>query len=220
MEYLKSSLAALPLVLVAVWTLLGVLGARLAPRPALQRWSVPSRLFHWIMAFCVLGTTSVMYYSQIFEKHAREDDAARDRYIELLKLHKSLGLVVLFLVLFRLAWNRYRARPPLPAGLSPSQRRVALGAHHLLYLLMFAIPLLGWLASMTYGGTTEFFGLFSLPIFLAKNQDAAVATRNGHIWLGWLLFAILLLHIGAALWHHFSRKDATLAQMLPWGRAA
>jgi len=81
---------------------------------------------------------------------------------------------------------------------------------------MLAIPLLGWFASMTYGGRTHSFGLFELPLFLEKNVDAAVLYRNGHIWPGWLLFVILALHIGAALWHHFVKRDATLAQMLPW----
>jgi len=81
---------------------------------------------------------------------------------------------------------------------------------------MLAIPLLGWFASMTYGGRTHSFGLFELPLFLERNVDAAVLYRNGHIWPGWLLFVILALHIGAALWHHFVKRDATLAQMLPW----
>lgn len=218
MEIVKATLAALPLVLVTIWIVAGLFGARLAPRAGLQRWSGPSRLFHWVMAFATLGTTSLMYYSQVYEAQAETSPEARAQYSELLRLHKSIGLVVLFLVLLRFAWNRYRARPPIASTLSAPQRRLALGAHFTLYGLMLAIPLLGWFASMAYGGRTHFFGLFELPVILAKDQDAAVAYRNGHIWLGWALFALLLLHVGAALWHHFAKRDATLAQMLPWPR--
>jgi cytochrome b561 len=218
MEFLKSALAAFPLLLVAVWLVAGLFGARLAARPGLSRWSLPSRSFHWIMAFATLGTTALMYYSQTFEALAATDPTARARYTELLRLHKSIGLIVLFLIVFRFAWNRYRARPPLPQDLKPMQRRVAIGAHHLMYFLMLLIPLFGWFASMTYGGRTHFFGLFELPLILEKNVDAAVIHRNLHIWLGWLLFAVLVLHLSAALWHHFIRRDATLVQMLPWLR--
>jgi cytochrome b561 len=216
MEIAKATLAALPIALVAIWLVLGLFGARLAPRVGRTPWSAASRVFHWVMAFATLGTTALMYYAQIYEAQAATSPAARAEYSELLRLHKSLGLVVLFLVVLRFAWNRYRPRPALPATLSAPQRRLALGAHFTLYALMLAIPLLGWFASMTYGGRTQFFGLFELPQLLAKDVDAAVLHRNGHIWLGWLLFAILVLHVGAALWHHFVKRDATLAQMLPW----
>jgi cytochrome b561 len=216
MDSFKALLVALPLIGVALWSVAGIFGARLAGRPALQRWSLPSRSFHWIMAFAILGTTAVMYYSQNAEGNAKSDPAARAEYVRLLTLHKSLGLVVLFLVLLRLAWNLYRRRPPLPAAMPEAQRRLALGAHHTLYALMFFIPLFGWFASMAYGGHTTFFGLFDMPQWLAKDVHASGNYRNLHIWLGWLLFALLAVHIGAALWHHFSKRDATLAQMLPW----
>ncbi len=216
MEIAKATLAALPIGLVAAWLVVGSFGARLAPRSGRVPWSMPSRLFHWIMAFATLGTTALMYYAQIFEAQAASSPAARAQYSDLLRLHKSIGLIVLFLVVVRFAWNRHRKRPALPASLSASQRRLASGAHYALYCLMLAIPLLRWFASMTYCRRTHFFGLFELPRFLDKNVDAAVLYRNGHIWLGWLLFGILALHIGAALWHHFVKRDATLAQMLPW----
>ncbi|MCS6948306.1 MAG: cytochrome b [Steroidobacteraceae bacterium] len=220
MQWWKSGLAALPMALVVLWMIAGIFGARLAPRPRLIRWSRLSRCFHWTMAFAVLGTTSLMYYSQTFEAEAATNPAARAEYARLLRLHKSIGLIVLFLVAFRFLGNRLYPRPPLPDTLSPLQKRIAVTNHYLLYVLMLTIPLLGWFASMAYGGRTHFFGLFELPILIGKNYDAAVAYRNGHIWLGWLLFAMLVLHIGAALWHHWVKRDATLAQMLPWGRSA
>jgi cytochrome b561 len=219
MEYLKSSLAALPLAVIGVWLIAGLFGARLDARQGLARWSTPSRLFHWVMAFAVLGTTALMYYSQIYEAQALQDPAAREHYAELLRVHKSLGLVVLFMVGVRFVWNRYRVRPPLPAGLNSGQRGIALANHYLLYGLMLAIPLLGWFASMAYGGRTHFFGLFELPVLIGKDKEVAAVYRNWHMWLGWLLFATVALHLAAALWHHFIKRDATLAQMLPWSKS-
>ena len=199
MELLKATLAALPIALVAIWLVFGIFGARLDAREGRKPWSTPSRLFHWVMAFATLGTTSLMYYSQIFEAQAKTSTAARAEYSELLRLHKSIGLIVLFLVVFRFIWNRHRRRPELPATSSGPQQRVALGVHQALYGLMLGIPLMGWFASMAYGGRTHFFGLFELPLLLEKNVDAAVIYRNLHIWLGWALFLLLTLHTGAAL---------------------
>jgi cytochrome b561 len=218
MDALKSLFAALPVLLVALWMLAGVFGTRLASRPGMQRWSLPSRTLHWLMAFAILGTTAVMYYSQAFEANAKTDAAARAEYVRLLTLHKSLGLFVLFAVLLRFGWNLYRRRPPLPPATGAGHRRLVLSVHGTLYLLMFVIPLAGWLASMAYGGHTSFFGLFRMPEFLAKDVQTSAQYRSVHIWGGWLLFMLLVLHISAALWHHFSRRDATLAQMLPWAR--
>jgi cytochrome b561 len=218
MEIAKALLAALPLILVGVWLVAGVFGARLAARIGLQRWSLPSRAFHWVMAFAILGTTALMYYSQIFAATARTDPVARAEYVRLLALHKSLGLIVLFLVLLRLGWNVYRRRPPLPTGMTAGQRKLTAAVHHTFYLLMFVVPLAGWLASMTYGGHTNLFGLFRMPEFLAKDIGVAGQFYHAHVWGGWLLFLLLALHIVAALWHHFAKRDATLAQMLPWSR--
>jgi cytochrome b561 len=218
MELFKSSLFAIPLFLVALWMVAGVFGARLAPRPGSDRWHIVSKIFHWVMAFSILGTTALMYYSQTYEALAAEDPAMRAEYAELLKWHKSIGLIVLFLVLFRLAWNRSRPRPALPSGLAAGQRRAALGAHHLLYLLMFLVPLFGWMASMAYGGRTRFFDLFEMPQWLDKNLETVNIYYYGHMWMGWVLFAALATHLAAALWHHFVRQDETLARMLPWGR--
>lgn len=84
-----------------------------------------------------------------------------------------------------------------------------------IYLGMLAVPFLGWSASMTYGGRTHFFGLFELPVLLPKNIEWANILQPAHIWAAWTLLALVGLHVVAALWHHFIKKDATLVQMLP-----
>jgi cytochrome b561 len=198
----------------ALWLVLSVaFGVRPAPRPGARSWSIPSKLFHWAMALAVLATVTLMYY--IVNLGDTEDPAVRAEYGRLLKVHKSLGLVALFLVAVRYGWNRLRPRPPLPGNLTPGQQRVARLSHGFLYLALLVVPLLGWMASMTYGGRTWFFGLFELPVWLPRNEAWALVLQPTHIYLAWAMLAFVGLHSAAAFWHHLVRRDATLVQMLP-----
>ncbi|MBL8226800.1 MAG: cytochrome b [Chromatiales bacterium] len=198
----------------AFWLVLSVVfGVGPAPRPAARSWSMPSKLFHWVMALAVLAAVTLMYY--IVNLGDTEDPAVRAEYGRLLKVHKSLGLVALFLVAFRYAWNRLRPRPPLPGALSAGQQRLARVSHGFLYLALLVVPLLGWMASMTYGGRTWFFGLFELPVWLPRNEAWALVLQPLHIYLAWAMLAFVGLHSATAFWHHVVRRDATLVQMLP-----
>lgn len=182
-------------------------------RPQIFHWSGISKLFHWVMALCILATTALMYYMVNIGDLTIEENRAE--YSRLLKTHKSLGLVILFLVAFRFLWNRTRERPPMPAGMSSLQIALSRASHWSFYGLMLLVPLVGWMASMTYGGRTHFFGLFELPVWLPKNIEWANILQPAHIWGAWTMLALAGIHIGAALWHHFSNRDATLVQMLP-----
>ena len=207
-------LFAWPASALLLWMLLSSLaGVRMARRPGAIGWSGLSKAFHWTMAFAVLGTAALMYY-MVHMGDLEANPALRAEYGRLLRLHKSIGLVVLFLVVFRFAWNRYRKRPPLPEGSGP-ERAAARGTHVLLYVAMLVVPLLGWMASMTYGGRTWFFGLFELPVWLPKNIEWAYVLQPAHIWAAWVMLAVVGVHAGAALWHHLVRRDATLLQMMP-----
>jgi cytochrome b561 len=208
-------LFAWPASAVLLWMLLSALtGVRMAGRAGAVGWSGLSKAFHWTLAFAVLGTAALMYY-MVNMGDLEADPVLRAEYGRLLKLHKSIGLVVLFAVAFRFAWNRWRPRPPLPDGTTGAQRRAAGATHAFLYLAMLAVPLLGWMASMTYGGRTWFFGLFELPVWLPKNIDWAYILQPAHIWAAWAMLAVVGVHAAAAAWHHFVRRDATLVQMMP-----
>lgn len=208
-------LFAWPACIAAGWIVLSfVLRTAPATRPQAHSWSAASKLFHWIMALTILGTTALMYYIVNFPDLV-DDTAQRAEYARLLKHHKSLGLVILFLVAFRFSWNRWRTRPPLPSGMTATQVRASTSVHSLIYLGMLIVPLLGWSASMTYGARTHFFGLFELPVLLPKNVEWANILQPAHIWAAWGMLTLVGLHLIAALWHHFIRRDATLVQMLP-----
>lgn len=210
----QTMLFAWPLSIAALWLLFSLL-LRVPPdsRPNEQPWNTISKIFHWVMALSILGTTSLMYVIVNFADF--DNPAVRAEYGYWLRHHKSIGLIVLFLVGFRLAWNLWRRRPSLPAEMPSVQQRAAKGVHGVIYLGMLAVPLLGWSASMTYGGRTHFFGLFELPVLLPKNIEWANILQPAHIWAASTLLALVGLHVVAALWHHFVRKDATLVQMLP-----
>lgn len=213
-QLLQILLFAWPATIVVGWILLAAFAQdAVAERMNTLAWSALSKVFHWVMALSILATTALMYY--MVNIGDLTIAVNRAEYSRLLKIHKSLGLLVLFLVVLRLIWNRWKSRPPLPQGMSAGQVLASKASHHFLYLSMLLVPLLGWMASMTYGGRTFFFGLFELPVWLPKNIDWANVLQPAHIWMAWGMLSVVGIHALAALWHHFIKKDATLVQMLP-----
>ena len=102
--------------------------------------------------------------------------------------------------------------------MAPLERIAAHAGHHLLYVLMFAIPLTGWLMSSAKGFQTVWFGVLPIPDLLAKDKALGDLLQTVHVVLNFVLIAVLLGHVGAALKHHFFDKDDVLTRMLP-GRA-
>ena len=133
----------------------------------------------------------------------------------LYNFHKSLGVLILILMVLRLI-NRLAVGAPAPdPEIEPWQKTVSSIVHGLLYVLLLAMPIVGYVANSAYGASTPFFGLFELPALVGKNEslvdDAIHAASLGGL-AGDLL---VLLHIGAALHHHFIRGDNVLRRMLP-----
>ncbi|NWG86968.1 MAG: cytochrome b [Hydrogenophilaceae bacterium] len=136
--------------------------------------------------------------------------------LQLYAWHKWLGVTVFGLALVRVVWRLTHPAPPLPASLPAWQRTAAHGLHGLLYGLMLAIPLSGWLMSSAKGFQTVYLGLWPIPDLLAKDEALAETLATLHAWLNYSLIALLLAHVGAALKHHFVERDAVLGRMLPW----
>ena len=112
-------LFAWPASIALIWILFSpLLGVSIASRTGAVSWSGLSRFFHWFMAFCMFGTAALMYY--MVNLGDTEDPIIRAEYSFLLKQHKSIGLIVLFLVAFRFVWNRIQTRPPAVVGVTPS----------------------------------------------------------------------------------------------------
>jgi cytochrome b561 len=143
-------------------------------------------------------------------------DAGFDtRKITLILYHKELGILALTLAVLRLAWRVGHVLPALVETLPEWQKVTARFVHLCFYGLMFALPVTGWLMSSAAGFPVSFLGLFDLPDFVSPNEYLFREFVRAHKWLGYALIGLTLVHVGAALGHHFLAKDDTLRKMLP-----
>jgi len=163
---------------------------------------------HWLAALLILAAFPLGLYMS--------DLALSPLKLKLISYHKWLGVTVFLLAAIRLAWRASHTPPPLPAAMPAWQRRAAQGLHHLLYLLLFLIPLTGWLMSSAKGFQTVYLGLLPLPDLLAKDQALGDVLRQVHQTINYALLALVAAHVGAALKHHFIDRDGILARMLPF----
>ncbi|TQF26125.1 cytochrome B561 [Bradyrhizobium sp. UNPF46] len=139
---------------------------------------------------------------------------------ELLEVHKSLGETLLFLTILRLLVRAVTKAPSMPHD-SSAFVRLAAGLNHLvLYGLLVAMPVTGYLFSSAGGYRLKYFGMFDLPRLFAGNQVVAHLGEAVHGVLAWLVYATVAAHIGATFWHAVVKKDDTLARMLPPRSAA
>ncbi len=162
---------------------------------------------HWLIALMILGSFSVGLYMA--------DLPFSPQKLKIFSWHKWAGVTIFILVVLRCTWRLFNAAPPLPDNLPKWQRWAAAATHYLLYVLMFAIPLSGWLMSSAKGFQTVYFGVLPIPDLLQKNADLGDILRNVHEALNWLMFSVVALHAAAALKHHFIDKDDVLRRMLP-----
>jgi cytochrome b561 len=129
--------------------------------------------------------------------------------------HKWIGITVFLVAIARLAW-RHAHPPPPPVAMPEWQRRAASVTHALLYALMLLIPLSGWLHSSAAGVQVVYLGVVPLPDLVGKDRALAKVLGAVHGTLNFSLAALVFLHVGAALKHHFVDRDGVLARMLPF----
>jgi cytochrome b561 len=131
--------------------------------------------------------------------------------------HKWLGITVLGLAAIRVLW-RLTHRPPALLPAPAWQQKAAHVLHALLYLVLFALPLSGWVYSNAAGFPIVYLGLWRLPDLVAKDKAVATVLRDRHEQLGWVLLALICAHALAAFKHHFWDRDDTLRRMLWFAR--
>jgi cytochrome b561 len=182
-----------------------------APAPdAAPAWGRPARLLHWLVAALV----AAMLVLGVVMVEVVEDLGAKFR---LYQLHKSLGLTVLALVLLRLAWRLASPAPPRPPTVRPWEAAAARAVHALLYLLLLATPVAGFLmaASAPIGIPTVLFGVVTVPHPVGPDEARFELLKDVHGTLATLLLALAALHAAAALRHHLLLGDDVLLRMLP-----
>jgi cytochrome b561 len=162
---------------------------------------------HWLIALLVLGLLGLGFYMQGLPLSPQK--------LQLYSWHKWAGVTVFLLVIVRLAWRFTHQPPAMPAGMPRLQQWAAQSTHALLYVLMLAIPLSGWLMSSAKGFQTVWFGVLPLPDLLAKDKALGDLLVTLHSSLNLLLVALLVAHVGATLKHHFIDKDDVFLRMLP-----
>ncbi len=173
------------------------------------RWGAGAQFLHWLMALLIIGLSAVGWRMTALPNSPDK--------IKIYAFHKSVGLTLLVLVVLRLIWRVIDRRPSDPAAMPPWQVNAARFVHALLYVVMLAMPLSGWLFNSAANFPLQWFGLFSVPS-LTHGADLALKgfARAAHYWFFWVLAAAFTAHVAAALKHHFVDRDEVLVRMLPW----
>jgi len=174
-----------------------------------ERYGAVAVGLHWMMAALLVSLLALGLYM------VRLPDAGFDTLkIWLILYHKSLGMLALALAALRLGWRVTNALPRLVENLPDWQKVVARFVHLTFYALMFALPISGWLMSSASGFPVSFLGLFNLPDLIGRDDYLFQVFVAVHKCLANALVALLLVHAGAALRHHFLFEDDTLHRML------
>jgi len=173
-----------------------------------QNYGAVAKFLHWSIVILIIAQYVII-------ESAEELADGPDKFA-IIARHKSVGMLVLLLALARIAWKFANGRNPAPVPMPRAQRISAAAGHGLLYLLILAQPLTGWLMSSAAGYPTGFFGLFEFPMLAAENHDAREFYEEVHEALFGAIVVVAVLHALAALYHHLLLKDDTLRRMLPF----
>ena len=172
-----------------------------------DRYTGTAIALHWIIALAIFGTFTLgLYVSSLPISPPR---------LRLITYHKWIGVTIFSLVVIRLLWRASHATPPLPDSMAAWQRKAAAASHGLLYLLIFIIPLSGWIYSSASGVPVVYLGLVQLPDLIGADKALAKTLKLVHQTLNYTLAATVTVHTLAALKHHYVDRDGVLARMLP-----
>ncbi|ASD67793.1 cytochrome b [Pseudoalteromonas piscicida] len=168
------------------------------------RFNLAMRVLHWSMALLVFA----MIFAGLTMVYSLEP-----WQLTLLGLHKSFGVLALMLLLLRCVIRIKSSTPNLPSGMPAIQVKLAKLSHWLLYLLMLVIPTSGLLMQYYAARQIVMFDFFIIPAAMVPRIEYFAVLREGHGLAVLLLVTVLAVHIGAALYHHFIRKDGVLKSM-------
>jgi cytochrome b561 len=174
-----------------------------------EQWGSLARALHWGMAILLLAQV-------VLGKVGHEMTRSPAKF-DILTWHKSIGVLLLLLVLLRLAWRGVNPTPTRPPSVSSIQNWAARSAHAALYVLMLALPLSGWVMNSASNIPFKVFWLVSWPDITGPSRELAELAEEVHEALAVLLMVLVAAHVLAALWHHFSRHDPILMRMLRSG---
>ena len=174
----------------------------------MQRYTKTAMSLHWLTALLIVSAfamglvmTSIPGFSP-----------AKLRYFS---WHKWLGVTVFALAVLRVLWRQFNPPPPHLANMPAWQHHAASAVHGLLYVLIFAVPLSGYLYTLSAGVPVVYLGIWPMPVFMGPNPEWKPVLREVHFWLDMTLAALVVAHAGAAIKHHVIDRDDVLRRMLP-----
>ena len=177
-------------------------------RNSTSSYGAVAKFLHWGIVILIIV--------QYFLAEASEELPDGPGKLDMITRHKSLGMLLLLLALARIGWKLANRGLPPPVPMPNAQRIAAAAGHGLLYLLLLAQPISGWMMSSAAGYPVSLFGLFEFPARVGENHDLHESLEEVHEVLFTVLAVVAVLHAVAALYHHFFVKDDTLRRMLPF----
>lgn len=181
-------------------------------RNTLERWGSAAKFFHWVIVLLIIGQFVLAFIADNLPVGLQK--------LAVLARHKSFGITILALAALRLLWRAANRTPAMPATMASWERFGARAVHTLLYALLFAVPLAGWIMSSAKNFPVAWFGLFQLPDLVAPSEATFDIAHEAHEILAFTLGGVAILHMLAALKHHFVNRDAVLRRMLPFARVS
>ena len=163
---------------------------------------------HWL----VVGLVAIVIGLGLAMTAAPRGSVLRET---LLLLHRSVGLTILAAMLLRLGWRLGHPPPPLPASVAPFERAAAHANHYLLYAILIAMPLAGYVNAAAAGHRVSFFGFVAIPPLLSENGRLAQQAIAAHLVGQYLVYLFIALHVAGALYHLAVKRDTVFARMLP-----
>ena len=161
---------------------------------------------HWLIALLIFCAFPLGVYM-----HELPFSPGR---LKLYSYHKWIGVTVFLLAIARVAWRIGHPAPP-PAGMPAWQRIASVATHHLLYVLILAVPVSGWLMSSAKGFQTVYLGIIPLPDLLTKDKEIGDMLATVHQILNFTMAALVITHVAAALKHYVVDRDEVLGRMIP-----
>ena len=172
-----------------------------------ESWGTLAKFFHWTIAFLILVQIPLGFAAALWRLSPLK--------LELFVWHKSVGVLILVLMLARLGWRLAGGAPELPPQTPRWERHAAHASHMLLYALAVALPLSGWVINSAAAVPFSVFWLVPLPAIVAPDEHLEDLAKLAHFSLLVALCLVLVVHIGAALRHHLIKRNDVLVRMLP-----
>jgi cytochrome b561 len=178
--------------------------------PALRRYSSTAKTLHWLIVTLLV----IQFVTAILLPHI----GSKTPLTPLITTHFSFGVIILAVMAIRFVQRLLHPVPLEAADAPPWERAIARATHRVFYLMLLVGPFLGWASASAHNLPVSLFGIVPLPALAALKARWALTAGDVHTYMMWTLLALIVLHVAAALFHHWVRRDGLLRSMLPESR--